>query len=253
MNTRREFLGWMAGAMVMRFVLGEGPKRWPASEGRPYSGANTEVPVVLDHILLGCNDLERGIAFVEEKTGVKAAFGGVHPGRGTQNALLSLGERHYLEIIAPDPKQAGTAGPQSSVERLKLRELAEPRLVTWAVHPENVAALAEKLKKAGVAAEGPTPGSRKRPDGRVLEWKTLNLADDAGGLLPFFIEWGAESVHPSVDAPKGCAIEKFWVENPNAEELTKRFSLIGVDVQVSKGEKARLRARIAGPKGVMEL
>jgi hypothetical protein len=212
-----------------------------------------QVPGVLDHILLGCADLERGIAWVEERTGVKAAFGGVHPGRGTQNALLSLGERRYLEIIAPDPKQAGTTGPQSSVERLGLPGLVEPRLVTWAAHPGNVAELAENLKKAGIAAEGPMPGSRKRPDGRLLQWKTLNLADDAGGLLPFFIEWSAESVHPSVDAVKGCSIAEFWVESPEPEKLKRRFDAIGIDVRVSSGEKARLRARIVGPKGEVVL
>jgi len=219
----------------------------------PIIGGSGQVATMLDHILLGCNDLERGIAFVEEQTGVKAAFGGVHPGRGTQNALLSLGERQYLEIIAPDPKQDGTAGAQSSVARLGLRELVEPRLVSWAAHPGSVAGLAEKLKKAGVAAEGPTPGSRKRPDGRLLEWKTVNLAADAGGLLPFFIEWSAESVHPSVDAPKGCALKRFWVESPKADELTKQFGVMGVEVEVKRGETPKLRARIAGPKGEMEL
>lgn len=267
MKTRREFLGWMAGASATASI---GANRWwgyefenardkrkeeMASEGRGYNTEDKKegVPEVLDHILLGCGDLEAGIAFVEEKTGVKAAFGGVHPGRGTQNALLSLGERHYLEIIAPDSKQAETTGPRSSVERLGLRGLREPRLVTWAVHPGSAAALAEKLKKAGIGADGPTPGSRKRPDGRLLQWQTVNLADDAGGLLPFFIEWGAETVHPSVDAPKGCTIEKFWVESPEAEKLAKRFELIGVNVDVKKGDKAQLRARIKGPKGEVEL
>ena len=83
--------------------------------------------------------------------------------------------------------------------------------------------------------------------------KTVNLKEDLGGLLPFFIEWGAETVHPSVDAPKGCALKKFWVESPEAKELAKKFGVIGVEVQVSRGERARLRARISGPKGEMEL
>src|SRR5215831_17235722 len=82
-----------------------------------------EVPSLLDHILLGCSDLDRGIAFVEERTGVRAAFGGVHPGRGTQNALLSLGERHYLEIIAPDPQQTGDEHAS------RLQKLTAPQLI----------------------------------------------------------------------------------------------------------------------------
>ncbi len=40
-----------------------------------------EVPPLLDHILLGSSGLDGGIDFVEERTGVRAAFGGVHPGR----------------------------------------------------------------------------------------------------------------------------------------------------------------------------
>src|SRR5215470_12539104 len=90
-----------------------------------------QVPSMLDHILLGCSDLQAGIAFVEQHTGVRAAFGGVHPGRGTQNALLSLAASkapspgRYLEIIAPDPQQSNGASPLLGT----LKQLTEPRLV----------------------------------------------------------------------------------------------------------------------------
>lgn len=213
----------------------------------PGTAVVTRVPTMLDHILLGCSGLERGIAFVEERAGVKAAFGGVHPGRGTQNALLSLGERHYLEIIAPDPQQSGDEHAS------RLQKMISPELIGWAIHPGNLQDFASRLAKAGIVTQGPTPGSRRRPDGKILQWATLALQNDGDGLLPFSIEWSAGTVHPSVDAPKGCSIERFWVESPEPDKLVKQFALIEVSVDVKGGEKARLRARIKGLKGEFEL
>jgi Glyoxalase-like domain len=207
-----------------------------------FSWAVNKVPTLLDHILLGCSDLERGIAFVEERTGVRAAFGGVHPGRGTQNALLSLGTRRYLEIIAPDPKQSGT--PQYPI----ITKLTEPRIIGWAAHPRNLQTLASKLAQSGVATDGPTRGSRNRPDGRILQWETLTLQENAAALLPFFIEWSADSVHPSADSPKGCSLLRFEAASPDPEALSKKFALLGLDVPIVKGDNPQLRATIAGSK-----
>src|SRR5579864_1344743 len=145
--------------------------------------AREDVPPLLDHFILGCDDLDRGIDFVEQHTGVRAAFGGVHPGRGTQNALLALGTRRYLEIIAPDPAQHTDNPLADDALAAKLQSLTEPRLVGWAAHPRNIEALAAQLKQAGIEAAGPTPGARQRPDGKVLHWQTLNLKDDLNGLL----------------------------------------------------------------------
>jgi len=202
---------------------------------------------MLDHILLGCPDLDTGIAFLQQRTGVKAVFGGVHPGRGTQNALLSLGERQYLEIIAPDPQQADTANSLA----LALRALREARLVGWAAHPGELRAFAKKLREEGFAFEGPTPGSRKRPDGRLLEWQTLHLQDDRSGLLPFFIAW--HSPHPASNAPKGVQLTRFELASPTRETLKKIATRLSLDVAVVQSEKPQIRAALAGPAGKLDL
>jgi catechol 2,3-dioxygenase-like lactoylglutathione lyase family enzyme len=207
---------------------------------------------MLDHLLLGCSDLDQGIDFVEKYTGVRPAMGGVHPGRGTRNALLALDKGRYLEVIAPDPQQkeipkvgAGVLG--------ELKQLEAPRLVEWAARTLNIEASAERLRKYGVAFHGPTPGSRARPDGHMLHWKTLNLDDNQDSLLPFLIEWGADTAHPSEDAPAGCRLESFAVAGPNPKELSAEFDRMGIEVEVANGTTPHLRARIVGPGGEMNL
>jgi hypothetical protein len=211
-----------------------------------------EVPALLDHVLLGCADLDGGIDFVEQRTGVRAAFGGVHPGRGTRNALLSLGERRYLEVIAPDPKQ-DRVEPLAQKQVAHLKQLASPSLIGWAAHPRDLEEFSAHLRQAGISFEGPRAGSRQRPDGKLLQWKTLNLKDDKDGLLPFFIEWSAESLHPSADAPKGCRLTHFAATTPNADELTKITQQIHLDLPISPGDKPSLHATIIGPKGELPL
>jgi hypothetical protein len=206
-----------------------------------------KVPTYLDHILLGCDDLDRGIAFVETHTGVLARFGGVHPGRGTRNALLALGGRRYLEIIAPDPQQS------TLVRWPELKTMSDPRLLTWAAHPDSIDTLAKRLRDARVAFEGPTDGSRSRPDGKTLHWQTLDLKDDRQGLLPFFIQWSPDSTHPSTDAPQGCNLATFGLFAPDPQELAKTLRLLELDAPVECSDKLQLRARIIGPKGQLDV
>src|ERR1700694_37200 len=137
MISRRLFLAFTGAAMAA-----------PLNTWAVDADEEDQVPAFLDHIILGCNDLDRGIDLVEENIGVRPAIGGVHPGRGTRNALLSLGERRYLEIIAPDPAQ------QKIVHFPQIREMKEPRLIGWAVHLPDIAATARLLRENQVAFSG---------------------------------------------------------------------------------------------------
>jgi catechol 2,3-dioxygenase-like lactoylglutathione lyase family enzyme len=206
------------------------------------------VPESFDHVQLGCNDLDKGIAFVESRTGVKAAFGGVHPGRGSRNALLKLGERRYLEILAPDPAQ------DRSQDVRGLYKIESPRLLEWVAHVDDLGPIIRALAAAHVASKPIFPGSRKRPDGKVLRWRALNLEDNRGGLLPFFIEWSADSPHPASDSPAGCELTSFAAIDPDPGSLRETFRTLKLeDVQVEAGPRPRLRAVVKGPKGMLEL
>jgi hypothetical protein len=161
-------------------------------------------PIQPDHIILGCQDLDEGIACAEKLFGYRAAIGGSHPGKGTRNALLKMGRRSYLEILAPDPAQ-----PQLNWHK-EIVALDEPLLVGWAVPSRNLDHYAADLRSKGIACIGPTPGSRTKPNGEVLRWRTLVLEDDKQGILPFYIEWAEDSPHPSSDAPGACLFRSMY-------------------------------------------
>jgi hypothetical protein len=215
--------------------------------------ARSAVPAraAVDHLLLGAADLDQGIEWVERQTGVKAIVGGSHPGRGTRNALLSLGGRQYLEIIAPDPAQTGSTG------NLDLKSLAGPRLVNWAAATTDIDALAARARQAGVEVYGPRDGSRVRPDGRTLKWRTLGIATTVGRApvdpIPFFIHWDPASRHPAEESPAGCTLERFRIAYPVPGEITKVLKPFDVEPEVAAAADVALFATLKTPKGTLEL
>src|SRR3954470_5650696 len=197
----------------------------------------------VDHLILGVSDLEAGMKWFEEKTGVRPAAGGSHPGRGTRNALVSLGGRHYLEIIAPDPAQAGVTDGWVA----DLKKLTAPRLVGWAVASSHLEETVARLDAERVAHDPIMPGARKRPDGRELSWRTVGVKDELG-VIPFFIDWGT-SAHPSADAPAGAHLLALSFRHPKPEELKAELARLGIAAEVKQSAEPGLSARIETPRG----
>ncbi len=201
----------------------------------------------VDHLLLGAPDLDAGIAWFEARTGVRAVIGGVHPGAGTRNALASLGDRQYLEIIAPDPAQSAFNF------QIDLRRLTEPRLVTWAASTPDVDATAKAAVAAGYKVFGPRDGSRARPDGVMLRWRSVGVlagfAEAAVDPTPFFIQWAADSKHPSSDSPSGCRLIALEIEHPDPLKLQAALRNLGIEAAIAKSATTGLRASLDTPKG----
>jgi hypothetical protein len=198
----------------------------------------------VDHILLGIDDLDRGVQQFEESTGVRPVYGGKHP-RGTHNALVSLGDGTYVEIIAV---QKGVAPPDDYTGLAQQHTLTP---IGWAVSSKDSAELHSRLKAAGMAVTDPTPGSRTTPAGKTLSWQTFGLKDNFEEA-PFFIVWSAQTAHPSTTSPTGCTLQQWRVAGPHLKPLEQLRSALDLRVEVAQSAATSLRLSLQCPKGSVE-
>lgn len=222
------------------------------SGSRTSMGADGADPIVnrLDHLVFAVADLDEGIAQLEAATGVRAQFGGAHPGQGSHNAVIALGPRVYLEILAPDPKQPNPR----SLPSLGLSETRRSRMVGWALNAPDLEGLIASAGGKGVPMVGPTSGGRQRPDGYQLSWRIATLADRriGDGLAPFFIDWGTTE-HPTVGSPQGARLISLRAQYPTPQPMQAVFDSLDIPFMVEGGAEPALIAVLDTPRGRIEL
>jgi hypothetical protein len=203
---------------------------------------------MIDHFVLGAADLDRAMQFVADAIGVEPAPGGRHPKLGTHNALVSLGERQYLEILAPDPTR------DVLVDALAMLPcLAAPRLVKWAVATNDVAQAQELLQTHGFPRHSIESGSRTRADGSEVSWRQVGFLGAQSLEVPFVIEWAAGSTHPATGAPGGCSIARFTVRSESHAALRRLCADLNAAVEVARATVPRLELVLDTPRGEVKL
>ncbi len=207
----------------------------------------------MDHLLVGAPELEQGIAWLEARTGVRAIFGGSHPGLGTWNALASLGPNQYLEILAPDPAQ-----PEVETFYVPgLRGFKEPRLATWAARADLGGDAFGGGPPTGLVVSERRSGSRIRLDGTKLAWTLAFPAHiheaTFGGLLPFLIEWEDLAHHPGRSAPPGLTVRSLGFAGPRPDDLGAALRSLGIEASIVSTSTPSLRLELDTPAGVVVL
>jgi hypothetical protein len=209
---------------------------------------------VVDHVLLAVRDLDAAAAWIRERHGLVALPGGRHPGVGTANLIVPLGD-DYLELISVVDRDEAARSPFR--ERLVMAPETGAALATWAVRVIDIDATKKRLGDAGIATEGPLPGSRQRPDGVLLEWRTLRVGSGLEPAIPFFIQWNVEAdQHPGaapVKHPAGNVLLRgIRLASPNPEALAERLRIVlddGVEYQVEMGEREEPAAVVLSVDG----
>ena len=204
----------------------------------------------IDHLVYATPDLPAGVKGVEALLGIRATPGGQHPGEGTRNALIALGPTSYLEIIGPDPDQPKPDHPR----RFGIDDLQAPRLVAWAAKGTNLTQIVADAHRRGVPIGDVLPGSRRTPTGVLLSWHVTDQRAVAAnnGLVPFFIDWG-NTPHPATSAAAGATLLSLRGEHPNAENVQRMLTELGLELPVVKRERPSLVATILGARGRVEL
>jgi Glyoxalase-like domain len=125
-------------------------------------------------------ELEHGLSSIE---------GGRHPGWGTANRIVPLGES-YLELVAVvDRDEAAESDFGRWVAAVDADSGSRP--FGWAVRTNDLDEVAHRLRRPIES------GSRVTPEGQVLRWRAASLDEPAAEpSLPFFIEWAEGSAFP---------------------------------------------------------
>jgi len=209
--------------------------------------------LAFDHLIVAAAALDQGVEWIEDKLGARPQPGGQHVAMGTHNALLRIGPRVYLEIIAIDP--AGTAPKRSrwmDLDDPRMRAaLAEgPTLIHWAVRTPDI---------ERDAMRSPIDLGEILPMQRGdLRWR-LTVPEDGHlpgrGLAPTLIEW-PDARHPTDRLPaSGVALVTMAAEHPEPAPIRDALAALGLSetLKVTYGRTPRLAAMLRTPRGVVTL
>lgn len=229
------------------------------------------LPATFDHLVIAVPDLAQCVEQCEAILGVRPVPGGVHPGRGTANALLGLeiagtgAERGYLELLGPDPEQkpdtAAVAGvapdstaPDPTAPALPpaLAGVTAPLVQRWAIHPrgfDRAVAAAAEATDPPVDLGAVFDMSRRTPDGETLRWRLTRRTPLAlGGIQPFLIDW-LDTPHPASRAMPTVALAQFWATSPAVADTRAVLAALDARIEVEAAETDALHARLEGPGG----
>lgn len=195
--------------------------------------------MLIDHIEWAVGGLDDATLAFCARTGLGWAPGGTHPGWGTENRIVPLGQGYLEFITVVEPEVAATVGIGRSV----VDRIAEGGgLVGWGVTVDDLDSVAARL---GLTV---THGHRRRTDGRDLRWRMAGLEEAFARALPFFMSWD-DGEDPSKAAaqheitPAGFA----WIEVGNEPgEMEEWLGPHELDIRYAEsGRPGPIRAAIA--------
>ncbi len=137
-----------------------------------------------DHFIVLIRDLEAGMERFRA-LGFEVQPGGEHTAFGSHNAIVPLADGTYLELVAfRNPALAAKTFWGDLVRRLEIRE----GFGSYVLASSDLVNDVQDIRARGLEVADPNPGTRARPDGKMVAWHTAIVGGTISGTLPFLIQ-----------------------------------------------------------------
>jgi catechol 2,3-dioxygenase-like lactoylglutathione lyase family enzyme len=210
----------------------------------------------IDHVMICVPDLPRAID-TYTRMGFNIYPGGVHTGKGTENAI-AFHREDYLELLGVRDRAEYLAASAGGGLLDYLARGGGLRYVV--VQSDDLAADVAAMRARGVEVSDPGEGGRRTPGGQELRWKMAQLGPRNPLPLAFVhhltpLDERRRQVARAGDHPNGVlGVERAYIAVPDVAAAAQTYSrVLGMPVpRIERGNviKADMAVFDLGPTGL---
>ena len=211
--------------------------------------------VAFDHVIITTPDVDATARRLLDEHGLAAIPGGRHPGHGTANRIVPLGDDpdafggSYVELMYVADLEEARQSPLGGA--VISRTQAGESVSAVVLQVDDLEAVEQRLGVEGLDM------SRTRQDGVELTWRLTNLDGMFGSTpAPGFIRWSMPAEHhpgrgdaPHPTEPRGHA----WLEVGGDPGPWREWADAGLDLRFVEGPPGPRRVGIATAEGEVAL
>ncbi len=197
-----------------------------------------------DHVIILADQLSAAMRRYQA-LGFHVELGGIHPARGTENALIPLEGGAYLELLAPQSSSRPTP-PSQLWWRADRSPYAPGEYGRYALASDDLGEEVRRCNAKEALFPEPQVGSRVRPDGQVVKWRA---AFPTQPTLPFLIQdEGPRALRippPQTGVGVDIRLSEITVSVPDLAVATRAYSQLLGDSPADEGT-GTMRFRVPG-------
>jgi len=203
----------------------------------------------IDHIVYCVPDLDKAMDDFESLLGVRPVFGGYHVTQGTMNALLNLGNRCYLELLAADPDNLMDRDRWMGID-----QLSRAQTTRWSLKSMELEEESAILRTYNPSMGDVNGGQRKTSGGDMLKWTmSMPLSSPEVEVVPFMTDWSSSSIHPTDSLVDECLLADISLSHPDPTSVMVILKQLSLRIPVSHSESPSIRIKVKCPNGIVEI